>query len=59
MAALRHGTWIDEESFKKTCIKDKETRGGTHLAPAFLQHMGSRLYAETGYRKVYAGDVFE
>jgi len=22
--ALRHGTWMDEESFKKTCIKEKE-----------------------------------
>jgi len=28
--ALRHGTWMDEESFKKTCIKEKEKLGGTH-----------------------------
>ena len=25
---LRHGTWIDEERFKKTCIKESEKRGG-------------------------------
>jgi len=30
VTALRHGTWIDEESFEKTCIKEKESRGGTH-----------------------------
>jgi len=28
--ALRYGTWIDDESFKKTCIKEKEKRGGIH-----------------------------
>jgi len=28
--ALRHGTWMDEEGFKKTCIKEKGKRGGTH-----------------------------
>jgi len=27
--------------------------------PAFLRHMGSRLYAETGCRKAYDGKVFE
>jgi len=27
--------------------------------PAFLQHMGIGLHAETGCRKVYAGVVFE
>jgi len=25
----------------------------------FLRYMGSRLHAETGCRKVYAGEVFE
>jgi len=30
LSALRHGTWMDEESFKKTCIKEKDERGGTH-----------------------------
>jgi len=30
MTALRHGTWMDNEGFKKTCIKEKEKRGGTH-----------------------------
>ena len=24
----QHGTWMDEEGFKKTCIKEKEKRGG-------------------------------
>jgi len=28
--ALQHGTWMDEESFKKTCSKEKKKRGGTH-----------------------------
>jgi len=28
--ALRHGTWIDAERFKKTCVKEKEKRGGTY-----------------------------
>jgi len=28
--ALQHGTWMDKKSFKKTCIKEKEKRGGTH-----------------------------
>ena len=30
VTALWHGTWMDEESFKKTCIKEKGKRGGTH-----------------------------
>jgi len=28
--ALQHGTWMDEEGFKKTCIKEKKKRGGIH-----------------------------
>ena len=28
VTALRHGTWMDEESFKKTCIKEKHKEGG-------------------------------
>ena len=28
--ALRHGTWIDEERFKKTYIKEKKKMGGIH-----------------------------
>jgi len=35
-----------------------EGKRGWH-PPAFLQQMGSVLFAETGYRKVYAGEVFE
>ena len=30
VTALHHGTWMDEEGFKRTCIKEKETRGGIH-----------------------------
>ena len=29
-AALQHGTWMDEEGLKKTCIKEKKNRGGIH-----------------------------
>jgi len=30
ITALQHGTWMDEEGFKKTCIKEKKKRGGIH-----------------------------
>jgi len=30
VTALQHGTWMDEEGFKKTCIKEKEEKGGIH-----------------------------
>ena len=30
VTALRYGTWMEEESCKKTCIKEKGKRGGTH-----------------------------
>ena len=32
VTALQHcsSTWMDEKGFKKTCIKEKETRGDTH-----------------------------
>jgi len=26
ITALQHGTWMDEECFKKTCIKEKKKR---------------------------------
>jgi len=29
VTALRHGTWMDEERFKKNCIKKKGKGGGT------------------------------
>jgi len=48
---------MDEDGFKKTCIKENKNKGGH--PPASLQYMGSRLYAETGCRKVYAGEVSE
>jgi len=50
-----HG-WIKRAS-KKTCIKEN-IKQRKHL-PTFLLHMGSKLYAETGCRKVYVGKVFE
>ena len=44
--ALQHGTWMDEEGFKKTCIKEKKKRGdiqqpfyGTWVAD-LSQHAG-------------------
>ena len=27
VTALQHGTWMDDEGFKKTCIREKEKRG--------------------------------
>jgi len=30
VTALQHGTWMDAEGFKKTCIKEKKKRGGIH-----------------------------
>ena len=30
VAALQHGTWMDKEGFKKTCIRKEKKRGGTH-----------------------------
>ena len=30
VTALQHGTWMDEDSLKKTCIKQKKKRGGIH-----------------------------
>ena len=35
VTAIWHGTWMDEESFKKTCIKEKGKGGGTHQPQAF------------------------
>ena len=30
VTALQHGTWMDEEGFKKTCIREKKKRGDIH-----------------------------
>jgi len=30
LTALQHGTWMGEEGFKKTCIKERKKRGGIH-----------------------------
>ena len=30
LTALQHGTWMDEEGLKKTCMKEKGKRGGIH-----------------------------
>jgi len=46
---------MDEEGFKKTCIKERTKRRGIHQS--FYGTLGSRLHAETGHRKVYAGEV--
>ena len=54
VTALQHGTWMDEEGFKKTCIKEKKKRGGIHQ-----RYMSSRFHDETGCRKVYAGETSE
>jgi len=56
VTALQHGTWMNEKSFRKTCIKEKE-KG--RRPRASLRYMGSGLHAETGCRKVYVGEVFE
>jgi len=33
VTALQDGTWMDEEDFKKTCIKEKNKRGDIHQPP--------------------------
>jgi len=35
VTAVQYGTWMDEESFTKTCMMEKGKRGGTHQAQAF------------------------
>jgi len=30
VSALQHGTWMDAEGFKKTCIKEQKKRGGMY-----------------------------
>jgi len=30
VTALQHGTWMDEEGFKNTCIKEEKKGGGIH-----------------------------
>jgi len=30
VTAVQHGTWMDEEGFKKTCTKEKKKRGDIH-----------------------------
>jgi len=46
ITALQHGIWMDEEKFKKTCIKEKKKK--RRHPPASLRYMGSGLHAETG-----------
>jgi len=43
--------------FQKDLHQGEGKRG--RYPPAILRHMGSRLHAETGCKKVYAGEVFE
>jgi len=47
VTALQHGTRIDEEGFKKTCIREKKKRGDIHQS------------LQEGCRKVYAGEISE
>ena len=44
--ALRHGTWMDEATFKRMY----QGKGGKtkHLLVTLLWHMGRRLHAATG-----------
>ena len=55
VTALQHGTWMDEEGFKKTCIKEKKRMGDIHQP--FTGTWEADFIAETGCRKVYAGEV--
>ena len=50
VTVLQHGTWMDEEGFKKTCIKEKNKRGGiyqplygTWVADFMLRQHAGRL----------------
>ena len=50
VTALQHGTWMDEEGFKKTCKKEKKKRGdihqpfyGTWVADFMLRHDAVRF----------------
>jgi len=49
---------MDEEDFKKTCIREKRKRGDIHQ-PFYGTWVASRLHAETGCRKFYAWEVSE
>jgi len=51
-----HG-WM-RRGLNRLVSRPGEGKKGRH-PPAFLRHMGSRLHAETGCRKVYAWEVFE
>jgi len=55
--ALQHGTWMDKESFKKTCIKKKSRRGGIHqpFHSTFVADFMLRQDAES----FMFGEVFE
>jgi len=51
--AVQHGTWMDEEGFKKTCIKERGKGGGFHqpfygtwVAELMLRQDAGRLMLE-------------
>jgi len=50
---MAHG-WMRRVS-KRLVLRRKKKRE----APTILRHMGSGLHAETGCKKVHAGDVFK
>jgi len=58
VTALQHGTWMDEEGFEKTCIKEKERRGGIHqpLYVTWVAHFMLRQDAERGMLGKYLSD---
>ena len=55
---LKHHEWKRPRGFTFRDLYQGEEREGRH-PPAFPRYMGSRLHAETGCRKVYAGEVSE
>ena len=50
VTVVRHGTWMDEEGFKKTCIREEKKRGailqffyGTWVANLMLRQDADRF----------------
>jgi len=56
--ALQHGTWMDEEGSKKTCIKEKKKRGGVHqpLSGTWVADFMLRQDAERFMLEKYLSD---
>ena len=56
--AIQHGTWMDEEGFKKTCIREKKKRGGIHQ-PFYGTWVADFMLRQDAGRFIYAGEVSE